>query len=68
MSESEKDKLARKQREVSRNSIATVNRQMSIKQLKEQIERERWPSNDRIDDIGRNHVDGEIYNRLDIYD
>ena len=26
-----------------------------------------WPSNDRIDDIGRNHVDGEIYNKLDIY-
>ena len=25
-----------------------------------------WPSNDRIDDIGRNHVDGEIY-KLDIY-
>lgn len=61
MQESEKDKLARKQRETRRNAMAPVNRQMSIAQLKEQIERERWPDENRINIIGHNGPTGEHY-------
>jgi len=67
MSESDKDKLIREQREARRNTIAPVNRQMSITQLKEQIERERWPTDERINKIGRDHNDGEIYAVLEEY-
>lgn len=70
MSESEKDKLARKHREARRNTIAPVNRQMSIEQLKEQIEREKdvnpdWPKDEkRMIPIGQNGNTGEHYDKI----
>ncbi len=70
MYESEEDKLIRKQREAKRNTIAPINRQMTIEQLKEQIERERgvnpdWPKDDeRMIQIGQNGNTGEHYDKI----
>ena len=45
-----------------------LNVQMKVPELKKWSKDLEWPTDKRIDDIGRNHVDGEIYNKLDIYD
>ena len=60
-------------REVKRNvNIQTgksynLNKQMSVDDLKAWSKDLEWPDENRINDIGRNHVDGAIYSELDSY-